>query len=337
MSDDKKRCGITVAGSLIADQFFKIDTYPEEGKLVIVRETEGYVGGSGNIILDLARLDPELPVEVSAIVGYDDGGEMVMNTLAKYPNIKTDQIVREGHSAVTYVYNAQDTKQRTFFFLAEAADKYCMDHIDWDKLGSRIFHLEYLLLLKKADAEDPEYGTHGARILYEAKKRGMETSIDIVSEQGDRAKRVVSAALKYTDYCAINELEAEAVTEVDLTSTPEAFAANAKEALQKLKELGVGKWAVIHCPAMSFGLDCETGVFEEVPSFKLPAGYIKGTNGAGDAYCSGILYEAHRGGSLKDAMYLATACAARSLAEENGTDAMCTVNEVLEAVKAFEM
>ena len=337
MSKKSKQTGITVAGSLIADQFYKIDTYPEEGRLVIVRDIEGNVGGSGNLILDLAKIDPELTVDVSAVVGLDDGGEMVMNTLAKYPNIRTDQIVRTGHSAVTMVYNAQDTKQRTFFFLPEAADRFDTDCIHWDRIESRIFHLEYLLLMKNVDAEDPEYGTRGARILHEAQERGMLTSIDIVSEQSDRAKRVVTAALKYTDYCAVNELEAEAVTDIDLTSSEDALRNNAKQAALKLKELGVRKWVVIHCPAMSFGYDCETGEYATLPSFRLPEGYIRGTTGAGDAYCCGILYTAYKGGNLKDAMYLATACAAVSLSEENGTDAMRPYKEILEAVKQFSV
>lgn len=336
MSISRERKGITVAGSLIADQFYKIDTYPKEGRLTIVRETEGHVGGSGNIILDLAKIDPDLPVNVSAIVGLDDGGEMVMNTLAKHKNIDTSQIVRTGRSAVTMVYNAQDTKQRTFFFLPEASDRYDISYIDWEKTDSRIFHLEYLLLMKNVDADDPEFGTHGARILHEAKSRGMKTSIDIVSEQSDRAKKIVSAALKYTDYCAINELEAEAVTGVDLTGTEGALEKNALEALLKLEELGVCTWAVIHSPECSYGYDCEKEEYVTLPSFSLPEGFIKGTNGAGDAYCSGILYEAYRGGSIMDAMYLATACAACSLAGENGTDSMRPVPEILEMVKDFQ-
>ena len=336
MSTEKERRGITVAGSLIADEFYKIDTYPSEGMLTNARDQERHIGGTGNMILDLAKLDPELPVTVSAIVGTDDRGEMLMNALSAYPNIRTDQIVREGASSVTLVMNAQDTKQRTFFFIPEASDRYDISYIDWDSLDSEIFHLEYLLLMKQVDADDPEYGTHGARILHEARERGMKTSIDIVSEQSDRAKRIVTSALQYTDYCAVNEVEAQGVTEVDLTSSEEALLANAEKAARTLKKLGVGRWVVIHSPAYSFGYDCGTDRFITVPSAKLPKGYIKGTNGAGDAYCSGILYAAQRGDGLEEAMRLAAACAVCSLSEENGTDGMRPWQDVLAAVKQFD-
>ena len=64
---------------------------------------------------------------------------------------------------------------------------------------------------------------------------------------------------------------------------------NMRKGLEKLKELGVKKWAIIHSPACGYGLNCQTGEFVKVPSFKLPKGFIKGTTGAGDAFCSGVL------------------------------------------------
>ena len=68
---DKSKQGIIVAGSLIADVHYEIDTYPEQGNLSTVRSTMGAIGGSGNLILDLAKLDPGLQVQVSALVGND--------------------------------------------------------------------------------------------------------------------------------------------------------------------------------------------------------------------------------------------------------------------------
>ena len=156
----------------------------------------------------------------------------------------------------------------------------------------------------------------------------MKTSVDMVSEQSSRASGIVSAALKYADYCAINEVEAEAGTGVKL---PEEGPTEswAKEALQKMKEKGVTTWAVIHCPRCGYGYDCRTDAFVSVPSLHLPEGYIKGTNGAGDAYCSGILYGAYQGMTLEESMILGTACAACSLSQVNGTDGMRSYEETM--------
>ena len=61
----------------------------------------------------------------------------------------------------------------------------------------------------------------------------------------------------------------------------------------------------------------------------LPGGFIKGTTGAGDAYCSGILYGAYMDMSLYEAMILARATAACSLSESNGTDGMLPYSEAM--------
>ena len=319
-----KREGICVAGSLIADRFYEIDCFPAEGFLSTVRSSAIHVGGTGNLILDLAKLDEKLAVKVCAVVGEDDSGKELLDALGRYKNIDTADISHEGESSVTLVMNARDTKQRTFFFIPGASDVFDGSKIRWENIGSRIFHLEYLLLMKKVDAKDDEYGTHGARILKRAKDEGMITSIDMVSEQSDRVREVVCPALKFTDVCCINEAEAEAITGVAVTSRE-----NAERALRELHRLGVSKWAVIHSPKHNYGYDVAIDRMVCVDSLKLPNGFIKGTTGAGDAFCSGILYGAHSGDGLEASMKLAIACAACSLSESNGTDGMRSKDEVL--------
>ena len=97
---------------------------------------------------------------------------------------------------------------------------------------------------------------------------------------------------------------------------------------EAMKEMGVSTWAVIHCPEIGCGLD-EHNNFVEVPSLKLPEGWIVGTVGAGDAFCSGVLYGAWKGMDLKTSIELATASAACSLSEAGATEGMRPVEEVL--------
>lgn len=326
---NKTKTGITVAGSLIADVFYEIDTYPNQGFLVTVRDTSLNIGGSGNMILDLAKIDPNLKVTVCAVIGADKGGQYLQNVLAEFPNIDTTNLTVEENSSLTLVMNADDTKQRTFFFVPEASNKFCLDYINWDTINSKIFQLEYLLLMKKVDSPDSEYGTHGARILAEAKKRGMITSIDIVSEQSERAKNIVKAALKYTDICCINESEAAAVTGIEIAKDGKIDTEKVFEAIEIIHSFGVSKWIVIHEPKCSYGLDCQTGEQITVQSLTLPKGFIKGSTGAGDAYCSGILYSAHEDKNLEEAMKFARASAACSLSENNGTDGMRSYEMIL--------
>lgn len=325
-----ERRGICVAGSLIADHFYEVDSYPKEGFLSTIRSSSMHVGGSGNLILDLAKLDENLTVKVCAVVGEDQSGKELLDALGKYKNIDTNDILQDGESAVTLVMNAKDTKQRTFFFIPGASDVFDETKICWDNINSKIFHLEYLLLMKKVDAKDEEFGTHAARILKHAKDKGMITSIDMVSEQSNRVKEVVPHSLKFTDICCINELEAQAITGIEVVSQE-----TAEHALEELHRLGVSKWAVIHSPRHNYGYDVTEGRMVCADSLDLPDGFIKGTTGAGDAFCSGILYGAHHGESLESALKLAIACAACSLSESNGTDGMRNRDEALSLFKQF--
>ncbi len=326
----REKQGIAVAGSLIADISYQIDTYPQQGLLTNIRGIKNNVGGSGNLILDLAKIDSDLPVRVSGIIGQDDAGQMIWNVLSKYKNIDVGNITRQGISSVTHVMNAQDTKQRTFFFMPGASDVYDESYIDWDVIDARIFHLEYLLLMAQIDAPNAVYGTNGAKILHDARQRGMKTSIDIVSEQGSRARQIVSAALKYTDYCIINEVEAGEIVGIHISDSKTLDESVMRRVLLALHELGVSEWVVVHSPVAGYGFHCKTNTFVTVPSLRLPEGYIKGSTGAGDAYCSGILYGAYMGWELRDAMRFAAAAAACSLSEENGTDGVRVKEEIWE-------
>jgi sugar/nucleoside kinase (ribokinase family) len=55
-----------------------------------------------------------------------------------------------------------------------------------------------------------------ARLLHDAQRSGILTSIDVVSEASDRFKKLVPPAMKYADFCIINEVEAQNSTGIVL-------------------------------------------------------------------------------------------------------------------------
>ena len=101
--------------------------------------------------------------------------------------------------------------------------------------------------------------------------------------------------------------------------------------------MGVSHWIVIHAPKMSFGYDCERDEFVCIESLKLPSDFIKGSTGAGDAYCAGVLYGFYNDMSITEAMLLARGTAACSLSESNGTDGMRTYRGVLELADKYKL
>lgn len=323
--------GICCAGNMIVDITYPIETWPKQNELTHITEgIQSSTGGSVcNTITDLAKLDPTMHLVASGFAGHDAEGDFMLSELSKFPNIDLSMIQRDGRTSFTAVMSNNQTKERTFFQHAGANAYYGEEHIDWEKLDVDIFHIGYILLLPHLDEADPEYGTKMARLLHRAQKQGLKTSIDVVSEAGDRFRRLVTPALKYTDYCIINELETQQTTGVTLRGDDGVLhPENMKQALQRLFELGVSTWAVIHCPEMGCGMDVAGNYFEK-KSLKLPKGYIKGTVGAGDAFCAGVLYAAETGKSMDEALKLGACAAAASLGEVSASDGVKTAAEVL--------
>lgn len=323
--------GICIAGNLIVDITYPIERWPKESELVTITEgiTQSVGGLVCNDIVDLAKLDPTLPLQALGQIGEDAEGDYILRELGKHKSIDLSLLKRGGRTSFTSVMSNNQTKNRTFFQYRGANALFDESCIDWDRLDAEIFHIGYILLLDALDEEDPEYGTKMAKVLAQAQSRGMKTSIDVVSESGNRFKKIVSPALKYTDYCVINELEAQAVTGIvlrdeDGTLHPE----NMQAALSQLKGLGVSTWAVIHCPEGSFCLDENNHYFDRT-SLKISNEHIKGTVGAGDAFCSGILYGAWKKWDLQKSVRLATCAAVAALSERGATEGMRSLEEVM--------
>lgn len=323
--------GIAVAGNMIVDLLYPINGMPKPGELTTITADAARTSGGFlcNDIVDLAKLDPSLPLVALGRVGDDAEGQFIRQKMAEHKNIDMQYVKTEGTTSFTLVMADDITKQRTFYHNRGGNAKFCEDDIPWDQLDVDMLMVGYILLLDALDEEDSQYGTKMAKLLAEAQRRGIKTSIDVVSEAGDRFRKLVCPALKYTDYCIINEVEASASTGVELrTEDGKLLVENMPEALKKLKELGVSTWAVIHCPEIGMGLD-ENNNLVEVPSLKLPEGWIAGTVGAGDAFCSGVLYGAWKGMDLKSAIEMGTASAACSLSQPGATEGMRSAEEAM--------
>ena len=229
-------------------------------------------------------------------------------------------------TSFTDVMTVEETGERTFFNMHGADSALVPDDIDVSKLGCGIFHFGYLLLLDGMDAADEEYGTKAARLLAKVRAAGIKTSIDIVSEQSERFARTVRPALKHCDYVVINEVEGSMATGV--------HADDMRGICEGLFELGVGERVVVHRPETGVTMG-RGGDFTEVPSLELPSGWIKGSVGAGDAFCAGILYSLLKGTDPEYALRLASCAAAMNLASPDSTGGAKSLAETMELEKRF--
>ncbi len=318
---DKKRTGIAVAGSVIVDKINEISAYPNAGELTQIRSIQNAAGGCvPNVALDLKKIAPQLAVSAIGKIGNDAEGKFVTDIL-KAGGVSTTGLAVKPVEKTTFTeVMSVPGGQRTFFVYPGSGADFGIADMDFDSIDAKILHLGYFLLLQKVDDGD------GLKILQKAKECGMETSIDLVSENSDRYGLVLPC-LPYTDYLIINELEAGKLASI------EPKAENLQAIAEKLKALGVKKKVIIHMPERSVCLS-EEG-YSVLGSYILPDGYIQGTTGAGDAFCAGALIGIYNGWSDMEIMEFASACAVMALSSPDATSGMKTGEEIKEYCKQF--
>ncbi len=330
--------GITVAGNLIVDYVKILDSYPIEGNLSNILSVSKSPGGAPpNVLIDLAKIDSEIPLKVLGIVGDDKDGQYVVEELKKH-NIDTSLIMTHPtlNTSFTDVMSVKSTGARTFFQYRGANSDLSFEHFDFTKLETDILHIGYALLLDSLDAEDDEYGTVMARTLHEAQKNGIKTSLDVVSENSNRFSYIIPPSLKYCNYFIVNEVEASLTVGIPVRDEDgKLILDNMKAILIRLLEMGVNDLVVIHAPEGGFAMDSNGAYFVQ-PSLKLPHGYIKGTVGAGDAFCAGVLYSVYNGWDIPKALRVAVSAAACCLSHVNATDGMKCIKSVLELFDSME-
>ena len=322
--------GITIAGTTLVDIVKSIDQYPRAGMLVNIRDIDYSVGGCApNTAINLAKIDRRIPISVIGKVGTDENGRYIVSTLQKH-GINVSKMCFTSQSPTSFCdVMSIPSGERTFFHKKGANAEFGPDDIDIESLNCNIFHIGYILLLDLFDQKDKQYGTVMARFLNKVQKKGIKTSVDLVSSSaGDYGEKVIPV-LKYCNYVIINEIECCGIWEIDPRHADGSINVdNVRLAMQKCIDAGVNDRVVVHCKEACFMLDCK-GRFTQVPSLKIPPEAIKGTVGAGDAFCAGCLYGIYNNYTDTQILEFASAAAACNLLEANAVDGMKPRNEIL--------
>src|SRR6516162_8779602 len=321
-------CGLLAGGNWIIDQVKLIDVYPQPEQLGNIRsQSQGTGGAPYNVLIDLARSGAPFPLLAAGLVGEDSLGEQIqqdckqhkidahhLRATDKAPTSYTDVMTEQGHG------------RRTFFHARGANALWRGADLDFDRVRPRIFHLGYLLLLDALDERDAKYGTKAARLLATAQAAGVKTCVDVVSEDSDRFSKIVNPALQHVDYCILNEIEAGKTTGFKVREPGGRLDTVAlRHAAGALLQQGVRELVVIHFPEGAF---VRTRMGEDAwqSSLKLPANYIAGTAGAGDAFCAGVLLGLHEGWDLQKCLLTGVCIATASLSDPTCTHGVKSLN-----------
>ncbi|MGA7391789.1 MAG: carbohydrate kinase family protein, partial [Terrimicrobiaceae bacterium] len=192
----------------------------------------------------------------------------------------------------------------------------------------------YLLLLDRLDLPHPVYGTVAAAVLERAQEAGLKTRVDLQSEDSDRFAKIVRPALRFCDYCVLNEFEAERTTGIQIVREGKIDIGAASTAAHALLDAGVREWVVIHFPAGSIAVG--SGGQELVQaSISMPQARIVGTVGAGDAFAAGVLFGLHERKPMDVALNYGVCAAAASLTDATSSDGVRPLSECLQFAEEF--
>src|SRR5438093_1892529 len=332
------RRGVLAGGNWIIDQVKLIDVYPQREQLAnILSQSQGTGGAPYNVLIDLAKLGASFPLIGAGLVGRDGLGQFILDDCKRHKiDTKHLRSTAEVPTSFTDVMTEQSNGRRTFFHARGANALWKGDDLDFNKIKVRLFHVGYLLLLDELDAPDTKFGTKAARLLAAAQEAGLKTSVDVVSEESDRFGRIVSPALKYVDYCILNEIEAGKTAGFKIRLPDGSLdTVSLRHAAGALLQQGVREVVVIHFPEGGFA---RTRKGEDVwqSSLQLPDKYIAGTAGAGDAFCAGALLGLHDGWDLKRCLEAGVCAAAASLSEPSCTAGMKPLAACLALAKKFK-
>ncbi len=335
----KMQNGIACAGNWIIDRTKVIDAYPAENTLAIIfEETRGGGGCAYNVTMNLAKFDPHLPLRAVGCIGHDADGDWIIDDCRRYKNINLDALVRtsKAHTSYTDVFCVRGTGKRTFFHYRGANALFGPQHVHAERLNVSLFHLGYLLILDTMDSEDAEFGRKSARLLHDLKTRGISTSVDLVSAPIPDFSPVVKPALRYTDYCIINDYEAEHLTSIPVYRNGKISKSGLKDIGRHIFDAGVRRLVVVHFPQGAYA-QTPDGLEYYQPALALPPDYIAGSTGAGDSFCAGMLYGIYNGWPLVKSLQFAVCAGAQNLQDVTTTGAITGASGVFELLQKFPL
>jgi sugar/nucleoside kinase (ribokinase family) len=336
-NSSRQRRGLLAGGNWIIDRVKLINLYPQAEQLAnITEEFVGTGGGPYNVLLDLAQSGARFPLAGAGLVGKDEAGSGILADCRRR-KIDTRFLGQTDKSFTSYtdVMTERATGRRTFFHARGANALWDGAGLDFTKTRARIFHLGYLLILDALDVPDEKFGTRAGKLLAAAQAAGLKTCADVVSEDSDRFTTLVRPVLKYVDYCILNEIEAGKTAGFKVR-TPEGRIdpVALRHAAGALLQQGVRELVVIHFPEGALARN-RRGEDVWQPSLKLPAKYIAGTAGAGDAFCAGVLWGLHEGWDLQRALLTGVCIAAASLSDPTCTAGVKSLQSSLALAKKF--
>lgn len=291
------RNGILAIGNLLVDRALVISDYPQESMLATISKVELHCGGGcTNVLFNLAKLDHDLPRYLAGAIGKDSEGEFILRQ-ARQHHINVEHVVTlDLPTSFTDVMINSQTGDRTFFHYVGAMAEYGSEQVLQIHHPAKIAHIAYLPLLSQfLDVEKLQ------ATLSQLHQRGFLISIDLVSVSDKHIfTQQIRPILPFVDYVIINDVEAKWLTDCEHLESNQV---TLQQMAMQIMAQGVRQAVIVHDPKWAAAIN-KQGEKIAVPSYWVEKKDIVSTLGAGDAFCTGVLYGLHHGLPLQQVLKL---------------------------------
>ncbi|MFV2063465.1 MAG: carbohydrate kinase family protein [Chloroflexota bacterium] len=333
------RAGILCVGTIVVDFGKVIDAYPALDGLASIEQVSVSTGGAAlNMAVDLRLLGADFPIAMLGAVGDDENGALILDECERL-DIDVARVNRlEGiATAFTDAMVERVGGRRTFFHHHGANALYDASTAELETSTARILHAGAPGVHPRMDAALPGGSNGWSRLFERAQAAGMHTNMELASVERGRLAELAAPCLPYLDSIVINELEAGALSGVDV-SVPEVDGAVDWNAIDEvaldLIERGVSSLAVVHFPAGSVAADAEGHVWRQ-GSVRLAREDVRNTTGAGDAFAAGVILGLHEGWPVEACLRLGSASAAACVRSPRTSEGISTAARALAEADRF--
>ena len=325
-----ERAGIVCAGCWLVDHNKSIARWPDEETLATVADQRLDGGGPAhNVAMDLARLGAPFPIAAMGAVGDDAAGRFLLDACRERGVDAGGMRTISGvATSQTDVMTVQATGRRTFFHLQGANALLVPDDFDFTGSRARILHLGAPGVHHRLDQPSAGDASGWVTVLRGAREAGLSTNLELVSVEPDVIRRLAEPCLPHLDTLIVNDYEAGALTGREVVAAGRVSVDAARDAARALLDAGVRDLVVVHFPAGCVAASGDGGLVAR-PSLRVPAEFIRGANGAGDAFVAGVLYGRHEGWPLDRCLELGLCAGASALGSVATTGSVGSVVDCL--------
>ena len=324
------RSGIVCAGCWLVDHNKSIARWPAEETLSSIVEQRRDGGGPAhNVAMDLARLGAAFPIAAMGAVGDDEAGRFLLDACRERGvDASGLRTVPGAHTSQTDVMTVRATGKRTFFHYQGANALLAPDDFDFAGSTARLLHLGAPGVHERLDGPRGGDASGWVTVLERARAAGLETNLELVSAEPAEIGRLAAPCLPHLDTLIVNDYEAGALTDLEVVANGVVSVPTARAAARALLDAGVRELVVIHFPGGCVAASRDGRLIAH-PSLRVPEAFIRGANGAGDAFVAGVLYALHEAWPLERCLELGLCAGAAALGSVSTTGSVGTVPDCL--------